>query len=99
MPGAERAVWRATQATELVNVQRHCLMLDGVYQCAAGEPVFVELPAPGNESMQALLHKITGRLVKLLTRRSIFVEENEGATCLTDSASVGDSCVPAAPDE
>ena len=34
--------------------------------------------------MQALLHKIIGRLMKLLTRRGVLIEE-EGATYLADS--------------
>ena len=59
-------------------------MLDGVYRRTDGEPVFVEVPAPNDEALQALLHKIIGRLMKLLTRRGVLVEEEEGATYLAD---------------
>ena len=59
-------------------------MLDGVYRRTDGEPVFVEVPAPTDEALQALLHKIIGRLMKLLTRRGVLVEE-EGSTYLADS--------------
>ena len=34
-------------------------MLDGVYRRSTeGEPVFVEVPAPADEALQAVLHKI-----------------------------------------
>ena len=46
----------------------------------AGEPVFVEVPAPTDEQLQALLHKIITRLMKLLTRRSALVEEEDGGS-------------------
>ena len=58
-------------------------MLDGVYRRTDGEPVFVEVPAPTDEALQALLHKIIGRLMKLLTRRGVLVEE-EGSSYLAD---------------
>ena len=48
-------------------------MLDGVYRRTDGEPVFVEVPAPTDEDLQALLHKIITRLIKLLTRRDVLV--------------------------
>ena len=48
-------------------------MLDGVYRRTDGEPVFVEVPAPTDEALRALLHKIIGRLMKLLTRRGVLV--------------------------
>jgi len=41
-------------------------------------------PAPTDEALQGLLHKIVGRLMKLLTRRSVLVEE-EGSTYLADT--------------
>jgi hypothetical protein len=40
-----------------------------------GEPRFVEVPAPSDEALQALLHKIVTRTKKLLTRREVLVEE------------------------
>jgi len=39
-----------------------CLVLDGVYRCdIEGEAVFVEVPAPTDEALQAVLHKIITR--------------------------------------
>ena len=60
-------------------------MLDGVYRCDTdGEPVFVEVPAPTDEALQTVLHKVITRLMKLLTRRGVLVEE-EGSTYMADS--------------
>jgi len=59
------------------------LVLDGVYRRTDGEPVFVEVPAPTDKALQALLHKIIARLIKLLTRRGVLVEE-EGSGYLAD---------------
>ena len=64
-------------------------MLDGVYRRTDGEPVFVEVPAPTDEALQALLHKIIGRLMKLLTRRGVLIEE-EGSTYLADGDAEAD---------
>ncbi len=49
-----------------------------------GEPEFVEVPAPTDEALQAVLHKIITRLMKLLTRRGVLVEE-EGSTYMADN--------------
>jgi len=47
------------------NIHLHCLVLDGVYRCdTEGEPVFVEAPAPTDEALQAVLHKIITRLMQ-----------------------------------
>ena len=54
-----------------------------LYRRTDGEPVFVEVPAPTDEALQALLHMIIGRLMKLLTRRGVLVEE-EGSSYLAD---------------
>ena len=68
-----------------VNIHLHCLVLDGVYQCGAdGVPQFVEVPAPTDEALQAVLHKIITRTMKLLTRRGVLVEE-EGSTYMADN--------------
>ena len=48
-----------------------------------GEPAFVEVAAPTDQDLQALLHKIIARLMKLLTRRGVLVEE-EGSSYLAD---------------
>ena len=55
-------------------------MLDGVYRRTDSGPVFVQTDSPTDEELQALLHKIITRLMKLLTRRSVLVEEDEGGS-------------------
>ena len=80
--GAVTLIQRFGSAANL-NIHLHCLVLDGVYRRTDGEPVFVEVPAPTDEALQALLHKIIGRLMKLLTRRSVLVEA-EGSSYLAD---------------
>jgi hypothetical protein len=60
-----------------LNIHLNCLVLDGVYRHTDGEPVFVEVAAPSDEALQALLHKVIERLMKLLTRRGVLVEEQE----------------------
>ena len=68
-----------------MNIHLHCLVLDGVYRRGTdGEPVFVEVPAPSDEALQAVLHKIITRILKLLTRRGALVEE-QGATYMADN--------------
>ena len=67
----------------------HCLVLDGVYQRGTdGTPEFVKAPAPTDEALQAVLHKIITRLTKLLIRRGVLVEE-EGSTYMANNE--GDS--------
>jgi len=51
---------------------------------ADGTPEFVEVAAPTDEVLQAVLHRIITRLMKLLTRRGVLVEE-EGSTCMADN--------------
>jgi len=82
--GAVTLIQRYGSAANL-NIHLHCLVLDGVYRCdAEGESVFVEVPAPTDEALQAVLHKVITRLMKLLTRRGVLVEE-EGSTYMADS--------------
>jgi len=52
-----------------------------------GEPEFVQADSPTDEALQALLHKIITRLMKLLTRRGVLVEEEEegGSHYLADA--------------
>ena len=50
-------------------------MLDGVYRRTDGGPVFVQADSPTDEELQALLHKIITRLMKLLSRRGVLVKE------------------------
>ena len=68
-----------------LNIHLHCLVRDGVYQRTDGEPVFVEVPAPSDEVLRASLDKIIARLIKLLARRGVLIEEGEGSGYLGDS--------------
>jgi hypothetical protein len=59
-------------------------VLDGVYRRGTGgAQEFVEVPAPTDEALQAVLHKIITRTMKLLTRLGVLVEE-QGQTYMTD---------------
>ena len=74
--GAVTLIQRFGSAANL-NIHLHCLVLDGVYRRSTeGEPVFVEVPAPTDDALQAVLHKIITRTMKLLTRRGALVEEH-----------------------
>ncbi len=68
-----------------LNIHLHCLVLDGVYwRSADGTPEFVEAPAPTDQALKAVLHKIIARTMKMLTRRGVLVEE-EGSTYVADN--------------
>jgi hypothetical protein len=55
-----------------------------VYRCGAeGVPGFVEAGAPTDDELDALLHTIIARLMKMLTRRGVLVEDM-GQTYLAD---------------
>ena len=82
--GAVTLIQRFGSAANL-NVHLHCLVLDGVYRCGTeGTPEFVEVPAPTDEALQAVLHKIITRTMKLLTRRGLLIEE-KGQAYLADT--------------
>jgi hypothetical protein len=73
--GAVTLIQRFGSAANL-NIHLHCLVLDGVYRCRAdGAPGFVEAGAPTDEELRALLHTVIARLMKVLTRRGVLVEE------------------------
>jgi hypothetical protein len=59
-------------------------VLDGVYTHTNGERFFVELPAPTDEALRAVVHKIIVRTMKLLTRRGVLIEE-QGQTYGADN--------------
>ena len=62
--GAVTLTQRFGSAANL-KVHLHCLVLDGVYRPRAdGTPEFVEAPAPTDEALQAVLHKIITRLTQ-----------------------------------
>ena len=56
-------------------------MLDGVYR--DGAPTSVEVGAPTDDELQALLQKIITKLMKLLSRRGV-LEEDMGQTYLAE---------------
>jgi len=60
-------------------------VLDGVYRRGIdGAPEFVDVPAPTDEALQAVLHKTITRTMKMLTRRGVLVEE-DGSTYMADN--------------
>ena len=82
--GAVTLIQRFGSAANL-NIHLHCLVLDGVYRRGTeGPPEFVDVPAPTDETLQAVLHKIIIRTMGLLTRRGVLVEE-EGSTYMADN--------------
>ena len=59
-----------------LNVHLHCLVLDGVYRCGAdGAPTFVEVSPPTDDELHALLQTVITRLMKMLTRWGVLIEE------------------------
>lgn len=73
--GAVTLIQRFGSAANL-NIHLHCLVLDGVYRCGAdGAPAFIEASAPTDDELHALLHTVIARLMKMLTRRSVLIEE------------------------
>jgi len=87
--GAVTPIQRFGSAANL-NIHLHCLVLDGVYRRTDGEPVFVQADSPTDEDLQALLHKIITRLMKLLTRRGVRIEEEGGSSYLADAEADSD---------
>ena len=73
--GSVTLIQRFGSAANL-NIHLNCLVLDGVYRSdAEGEPEFIEAAAPTEEALHALLHTIIARLMKMLTRRAVLVED------------------------
>jgi hypothetical protein len=63
-------------------------VLDGVYRICEGGPVFQEARAPSGEALQALLVKIITRIMRLLTRQGLLIEE-QGMSYLAEPNSDG----------
>ena len=81
--GAVTLIQRFGSAANL-NIHLHCLVLDGVYRRRTeGAPEFVPVPAPSDAALQAVLHTIIVRTMKLLTRQGALIEE-QGQTWLAD---------------
>ena len=73
--GAVTLIQRFGSAANL-NIHLHCLVLDGVYRCDGdGAPSFVEAGAPTDDELRALLHTVIARLMRMLTRRGVLVED------------------------
>ena len=81
--GALTLIQRFGSAANL-NIHLRCLVLDGVYRTGAdGVPVFVEVDVPTDDELHALLQTLFTRLMKLLARRGVLVEEM-GQTYLSE---------------
>jgi hypothetical protein len=81
--GAVALIQRFGSAANL-NIHLHCLVLDGVSRCDAdGAPIFVEAAAPSDDELHALLQTIITRLLKMLMRRGVLVEDT-GQTYLAE---------------
>jgi Putative transposase len=87
--GAVTLIQRFGSAANL-NIHLHCLVLDGVYRCGAdGAPAFVEVGATSDDELHALLQTVIARLMKLLTRRGVLVEDM-GQTYLAEPDADGE---------
>lgn len=91
--GAVTLIQRFGSAANL-NIHMHCLVLDGVYRCSAdGAPSFIEASAPTDDAPYALPQTIFARLMKMLTRRGVLVEEM-GQTYPTEPDADGEEARP-----
>ena len=87
--GAVTLIQRCGSAANL-NIHLHCLVLDGVYCCDAdGSPAFIEADAPTDDELHALLQTVIARLMKMLTRRGVLVEDM-GQTYLAEPDADGE---------
>ncbi len=73
--GAVTLIQRFGSAANL-NIHLHCQVLDGVYRCGAdGAPSFIEAASPTDDDLHALLLSVIARLMKMLTRPGVQVED------------------------
>jgi len=87
--GAVTLIQRFGSAGNL-NIHLHGLLLDGVYRCGAdGVPEFVEVGSPTDDEVRALLQTLIARLMKMLTRRDVLVEDT-GQTYLAEPDADGE---------
>ncbi|MFM8769521.1 MAG: transposase, partial [Rubrivivax sp.] len=87
--GAVTLIQRFGSAANL-NIHLHCLVLDGVYRCGAdGALSFVEADAPTDDELYELLHTIIARLMNMLTRRGVLVDDM-GQTYLAEPDAGGE---------
>ena len=65
-------------------------VLDGEYRCGAdGVPAFVEASAPTDDDLNALLRAVIARLMQMLTRRGVVVQDM-GQTYLAEPDADGE---------
>jgi uncharacterized protein (DUF983 family) len=84
-----RLIQRFGSAANL-NIHLHGLVLDGVYRRDAdGAPTFVEAGSPTDEQLHALLHTVIARLMKMLMRRGVLVQDM-GQTWLAEPDADGE---------
>ena len=74
--GAVTLIQRFGSAANL-NIQLHCLVLDGVYLNCHGAAIFHEAAAPSTDELEAVLLKIITRTMRILTRLGALIEEPE----------------------
>ena len=87
--GAVTLIQRFGSAANL-NIHLHCLVLDGVYRSHAdGAPEFIEVAAPTEEGLHELLQTVIARLMTLLTRRGVLLED-DGQSYLAESDTDGE---------
>jgi hypothetical protein len=87
--GAVTLIQRFGSAANL-NIHLHCLVLDGVYwRGADGGAEFVEVGAPTDDEVHALLQTLIARPMKMLTRCGVLVEDI-GQTYLAEPAADGE---------
>ena len=87
--GAVTLIQRFGSAANL-NIHLHCLVLDGVYRRGADwVPAFVEAAVPTEDELHALLQIMMNRLMKMLTRRGVLVEDM-GQTYLAEPQTDGE---------
>jgi len=72
-----------------LDIHQHRRVPDGPYRCDAdGLPGFVDAAAPTDMAMHALLQTVVARLMKLLKRRGVLVED-DGQVYLAESDTEG----------
>jgi hypothetical protein len=89
--GAVTSIQRFGSAANL-NIHLHCLLLDGVYRRSEdGVPEFFEVPTPTDQALQAVLHKIMTRAVKIQTRRGVFIKVEDLTYMADDDGDLGEA--------
>ncbi len=89
-PGGAVTLIQRFGSTAKLNIRLHGLELDRVNGCDAdGAPIFIEASAANDDELHAPVRNIIARLMKMLTRAGVLVEDM-GQTCLTEPDRDGD---------